>query len=120
MELTPEMVQLLVQGMLGQYMWLIIVIFVGILFRKYIESMIDGIMVFYGGDIDENDIVWINGRMGRVQKHGFFKTVVYMADTQAIMVIPNSRLKTLQIEKHLPNNNFANIKKKLEQNGPEK
>jgi hypothetical protein len=101
------------QFILGHYVWLGMVMFIGILLRKYIESAIDGVMVFFGSDINEEDIIFLNGRMGRITKHGLFKTKIYLPDTEAMLVIPNSKLRTMLLEKHLPNGSFADLRKNL-------
>ena len=102
-------VKTILTELIGQYGWVILVLFIVTLFKKYIEALVDGIMVFYGSDIDEDDIVFINGRVGRVTKHGWFKTKIFMKDNNSMMVIQNRRLPNILIEKYLPNNSLKKI-----------
>ena len=104
-----EQVQSMVSEMLGKYGWLFIVGVLTLLFRSTIEKLVAGMMVFMGNDYNEDDVVEVDGRPGRIVRVGIWTTTFFtynVVDGKIVggskMVIQNDKLKDLEIEKPLP------------------
>ena len=104
-----EQVQSMVSEMLGKYGWLFIVGVLTLLFRSTIEKLVSGWMVFMGNDYNEDDVVEVDGKPGRIVRCGIWSTTFFTYDVRdgiivggAKLVIQNDKLKDLKIEKPLP------------------
>ena len=104
-----EQVQSMVSEMLGKYGWLFIVGVLTLLFRSTIEKFVAGIMVFMGNDYNEDDVVEVDGKPGRIVRVGMWTTTFFTYDVRdgiivggAKLVVQNDKLKDLKIEKPLP------------------
>ena len=100
----------LVEGLIGQYGWLFLVGVITLIFQNTIREAVDGIMVFLGNDYNEDDVVEVDGEPGRIVRVGLWKTVFFIYHVVngqivggAKLVVANSKLKDLKIEKPLPN-----------------
>ena len=63
------------EGLLGSYGWMFLAGFAVMLFRSGIEGAVEGFKVFYGDDLNTDDVVIIDDRPARVVRVGFFKTI---------------------------------------------
>lgn len=90
--------------LIGDYGWMFIVAFAGIMFKDFVNNIFQGIAVMFGNNINADDILYISGRQARVVRVGLKKTIFYMTDRGTKMIVPNDRLKYLTIEKTLPRN----------------
>ena len=95
--------------MLGKYGWLFIVGVLTLLFRSTIEKFVAGLMVFMGNDYNEDDVVEVDGKPGRIVRVGMWTTTFFTYDVRdgiivggAKLVVQNDKLKDLKIEKPLP------------------
>ncbi len=95
--------------LLGKYGWLFIVGVLTLLFRSTIEKGVAGFMVFGGNDYNEDDVVEVDGRPGRIVRCGIWTTTFFLYDVVdgiivggSKLVIQNDKLKDLKIEKPLP------------------
>ena len=102
-------VQSMVSEMLGKYGWLFIVGVLTLFFRSTIEKFVAGLMVFMGNDYNEDDVVEVDGKPGRIVRVGIWTTTFFtynVVDGKIVggskMVIQNDKLKDLKIEKPLP------------------
>tara|TARA_B100000131_G_scaffold112273_1_gene109447 strand:- start:69 stop:473 length:405 start_codon:yes stop_codon:yes gene_type:complete len=102
-------VQSMVSEMLGKYGWLFIVGVLTLLFRSTIEKLVAGYMVFMGNDYNEDDVVEVDGKPGRIVRVGIWSTTFFTYDVRdgiivggAKLVVQNDKLKDLKIEKPLP------------------
>ena len=75
-------------------------------------------MVFLGNDYNEDDVVEVDGDPGRIVRVGLWKTVFFIyhvVDGQIVggskLVVANSKLKDLKIEKPLPNLDLSKYKR---------
>tara|TARA_B100000287_G_scaffold434951_1_gene501100 strand:- start:768 stop:1190 length:423 start_codon:yes stop_codon:yes gene_type:complete len=111
----PEL-QTAIEQLLGSYGWLILIAFLGILFKDAIHKAAEGLLVCVGKDFCNDDVLYISGRQARIVRVGFLKTIFYMTDRGTKMIVPNDRLKLLVIEKKLPlNGGFSYLYKGGEQ-----
>ena len=100
----------------GEYAWVIIIAFVALLFKSTIESTVAGFLVFIGNDYNDDDLVLLNGRPARIIRSGWWSTIFYIYNVEAIsengkekkiivggnkVVIDNTKLKDMLIEKPL-------------------
>ncbi len=106
--MDPEVQQKLTE-MLGNYSWIAIAGLALLLFRKTIETAIAGLMLFIGNDYNEDDVVEIDGKPGRIIRVGVWKTVFFVyhiVEGNIVsgdkLVVQNDKLKDLKISKPLP------------------
>ena len=104
-----EQVQSMVSEMIGKYGWLFIVGVLTLLFRQTIEKLVAGYMIFRGNDYNEDDVVEVDGKPGRIVRVGIWSTTFFTYDVRdgiivggAKLVVQNDKLKDLKIEKPLP------------------
>ena len=104
-----EQVQSMVSELLGKYGWLFIVGVLTLLFRSTIEKFVAGMMIFMGNDYNEDDVVEVDGKPGRIVRCGIWSTTFFTYDIRdgiivggAKLVVQNDKLKDLKIEKPLP------------------
>ena len=104
-----ESIQSQVSLLLGKYGWLFIVGVLTLLFRSTIEKLVAGMMVFMGNDYNEDDVVEVDGKPGRIVRCGIWSTTFFTYDVRegiivggSKLVVQNDKLKDLKIEKPLP------------------
>ena len=102
-------IQKQVTTLLGDYGWLFFVGIIMLLFRSTVENVVAGLMVFIGNDYDEDDVIELDGKPGRIVRVGIWKTVFFIyhvVDGNIVsgdkLVIQNDKLKELKISKPLP------------------
>jgi hypothetical protein len=98
------------QALVNEYSWLLVTGVALLLFQNTIAEIVDGIMVFLGNDYNEDDVVTVDGEPGRIVRVGMWKTVFFIYHIVngkivggSKLVVANSKLKDLKIEKPLPN-----------------
>ena len=92
------------QALIGKYSWMALGAFALLFFKETITSLVEGIQLMMGNDINPDDVIYISGRKSRVVRVGLRKTIFYMSDRGTKMIIPNTQLKALTIEKKLQQN----------------
>lgn len=105
-----------VGNLFGEYAWVMVIAFVALLFKSTIESTVAGFLVFIGNDYNDDDVVLLDGRPARIIRSGWWSTIFYIYDVEAIeedgkekkivvggkkVVIDNTKLKDMLIEKPL-------------------
>lgn len=108
-----------VKTLIGDYGWLFVAGFVGLMFQSTLKSLVSSFAVFCGGDYNTDDVVYVDGKPGRIIRVGYLKTVFFIYDVvdgQIIggskLVIQNERLAFLKIEKPLPQLDLTRFKSK--------
>ena len=102
-----------IESLIGNYGWMLIVGFAVLLFRSGIESAVEGFKVFYGNDLNTDDVITINGQPARVVRVGIFKTIFFVYEIGCAngkpyvkggskMAVQNDKLKDFEIKKPLP------------------
>ena len=96
------------QALISEYAWLFVLGFVLLLFKSSIEQGVAGLQVFVGSDYNEDDVVIVDGRPGRITRVGLTKTVFYLYTYRngtlvggTKMAVPNTSLSTMKSEKPL-------------------
>ena len=67
-----------IEALIGQYAWLLIAGFLFLIGRKSIESAIEAIKVFAGGDLNTDDVIIFDERPARVVRVGLWKTILFV------------------------------------------
>lgn len=101
--------------LIGEYGWMFLAGLVVLFFKTSIESLLSGLMVFVGNDYNNDDIIILDGRPGRIVRVNLWKTTFFLYNVKTNkegekhiasgtkVVIQNSELKNLRIEKPLAN-----------------
>ncbi len=96
------------QALISEWGWIAIVAFIMLLFKSSIENGVAGLQVFFGSDYDEDDVVIVDGRPGRITRVGLTKTVFYLYTYRSGVLVggtkiavSNTALKDMRIEKPL-------------------
>jgi len=96
--------------LINEYSWLLVTGGALLLFQNTITEAVDGIMIFLGNDYNEDDVVTVDGEPGRIVRVSLWKTVFFIYHIVggkivggSKLVVANSKLKDLKIEKPLPN-----------------
>ena len=104
-----EQVQGMVSEMIGKYGWLFLIGVLTLLFRSTIEKFVAGFFIFMGNDYNEDDVVEVDGKPGRIVRCGIWSTTFFSYDVRdgiivggSKLVVQNDKLKDLKIEKPLP------------------
>jgi len=94
--------------LISEYAWLFVLGFLLLLFKSSIENGVAGLQVFFGSDYDEDDVVIVDGRPGRITRVGLTKTVFYLYTYRSGVLVggtkiavPNTALREMRIEKPL-------------------
>ena len=95
--------------LIGKYGWLFLVGVLTLLFRGTIEKFVSGLFIFMGNDYNEDDVVEVDGKPGRIVRCGIWSTTFFTYDIVEViivggakLVIQNDKLKDIKIEKPLP------------------
>ena len=108
-------IQTYVSHILGEYGWVFLAAASILLFKTTIESSIAGLLVFVGNDYNNDDIIILDGRLGRIVRVSMWKTTFYLYTVRkdpggknfisggTKLVVENDKLKDLKIEKPLDN-----------------
>ena len=106
------------QDFVGKYSWLFIVGLVALMFKSSIEKFAAALFMFVGNDYKEDDVVYVDGKPGRIVRVGLTKTVFFIYDVVdgkvvggSKLVVQNERLAGLNIEKPLANLDLSRFKK---------
>ena len=104
-----DQIQNQVSFLIGKYGWLFIVGVVTLLFRSTIEKLVAGFIIFRGNDYNEDDVVEVDGKPGRIVRVGVWSTTFFTYDVRngiivggSKLVVQNDKLKDIKIEKPLP------------------
>ena len=102
-----------IEGLIGSYGWMFVTGILLLLFRSAIEGFVEGFKVFFGNDLNTDDVIAINGQPARVVRVGIFKTIFFVYEVGCAngkpyvkggskMAVQNDKLKDFQIKKPLP------------------
>jgi len=116
-----NVIQSNVSVLLGEYGWMFLAGLAVLFFKTTIESIIAGLMVFVGNDYNNDDIVILDGRPGRIVRVSIWKTTFYLYTIKkevdgkkfvsggTKLIVENDKLKDLKIEKPLGNFDLENL-----------
>ena len=75
-----DQLQTQAEGILGYIAYFLLSGIVLILAKSTLESMVESIKVFWGKDLNTDDVVILNGRPARVVRVGMWKTTFFAYD----------------------------------------
>ena len=78
--MNEEELQKQAEGLLGNWVWLLISGVAFLLFRSTLEGITEGLKVFLGKDLNTDDVVILDGRPARVIRVGIWKTTFFAYD----------------------------------------
>ena len=99
--------------LLGEYGWMFLAGLSILFFKTTIESLIAGLLVFVGNDYNNDDIVVLDGRLGRIVRVSMWKTTFYLYTLKKSqdgkrfisggthLIVENNKLKDLKLDKPL-------------------
>ena len=101
--------------LLGEYGWMFLAGLSILFFKTTIESLLAGLVVFVGNDYNNDDVIVLDGRPGRIVRVSMWKTTFYLYTLKkgpdgkrfvsggTKLIVENNKLKDLKIEKPLDN-----------------
>jgi len=117
--IQPQHIENIAKNLIGDYGWLFIAGLVILLFQSTIKKLVASIFVFAGNDYKTDDVVFVDGKPGRIIRVGLVKTVFFIYDVHegtilggSKLVIQNDNLGKLKIEKPLPQLDLSRFSKK--------
>ena len=78
--MNEEELQKQAEGFLGNWLWLFLSGIALLLFKSTIETIVEGLKVFIGKDLNTDDVVILDGRPARVIRVGVCKTTFFAYD----------------------------------------
>ena len=117
--ISQQVLESTAQDMTGKYVWLFLAGLVILIFKSSIEKLAASFFIFAGSDYKTDDVVYVDGKPGRIVRLGLTKTVFFIYDVVdgkvvggSKLVVQNERLAGLNIEKPLPNLDLSRFKSK--------
>ena len=121
---AAQQIENVIQGnisvLLGEYGWMFLAALAVLFFKTTIESTIAGLIIFIGNDYNNDDIVLLDGRPGRIVRVSMWKTVFYLYTIKkdsngkkyvsggTKLIVENDKLRDMKIEKPLDNFDLEN------------
>jgi hypothetical protein len=116
--ISQNVLEATAQDMTGKYVWMFLAGLVVLMFKSSIEKLAAALFMFIGSDYKEDDVVYVDGKPGRIVRVGLTKTVFFIYDvvdgkivSGNKLVVQNERLAGLNVEKPLPNLDLSRFKK---------
>ena len=116
--ISQNVLEATAQDMTGKYVWMFLAGLVILIFKSSIEKLAAALFMFIGSDYKEYDVVYFDGKPGRIVRVGLTKTVFFIYDvvdgkivSGNKLVVQNERLAGLNVEKPLPNLDLSRFKK---------
>ena len=116
--ISEKVLESTAQDITGKYAWLFLAGLTVLIFKSSIEKLAAALFIFVGNDYKEDDVVYVDGKPGRIVRVGFTKTVFFIYDVVdgkvvggSKLVVQNERLAGLNIEKPLANLDLSRFKK---------
>ena len=112
--------QQLAENAIGHYGWLLVAAFAALMAKDVLFNFIQGLLIFWGSSFTADEVLYISGRQARIVRVGVTSTPFFMSARQTKMIVPNSQLKELTVEKRLPENGGESYLPKGSEAGPMK
>jgi len=104
------------EAFVGAWLWVAVALFLVLLFRNFLQNVVEGISIQWGNEYEQDEVVWLhlNGdrRPARIARFGLARTRFYCYDVLekdgkatitggTLLTVPNSEVKGLRIERPL-------------------
>ena len=113
---SPETIikatETIITDLIGHYGWMFVAAIAILLFKNVVSNVLDGLIFMFGHDFDVDDIVYIGGeKKARIIRQTPTKTVFHLIETDRKLIVPNTALYNLRIEKVLPSSGDSKTNK---------
>ena len=95
--------------LVSEYAWMSIFLFAILFFKSTIENIVAGCFLNLGNEYNEDDIVILDGRVGRITRIGAIKVVFYLYSFRdgvitggTKLALENKEISSRNIERPLP------------------
>jgi hypothetical protein len=95
--------------LISEYAWMSIILFALLFFKSTIENVVAGCFLNLGNEYNEDDIVILDGRVGRITRIGAIKVVFYLYSFRdgvitggTKLALENKEISSRNIERPLP------------------
>lgn len=116
--IQPQQLTEAVRMLMSEYGWVFATGVVALLLQSSIRKFVASIFVFWGNDYKTDDVVYVDGKPGRIIRVGLTKTVFFIYDVVdgaivggSKLVVQNERLMNIKIEKPLPQLDLSRFNK---------
>ncbi len=101
--MDPNTIKQLIDSQMTTYLWWFLGAAAALWIKNIVENVVWAVSFVFSRDYNVDDEVLVGGtRKARIVRQTLTKTVFYMYDTNARLVIPNSEFYSLRCEKVLP------------------
>ena len=76
-QLDHAAIERMAEGAIGHYGWLIIAAFVTLLFKDILFNFAQGLMIYWGSSLENDEVLYISGRQARVIRMGVFSCTFF-------------------------------------------
>ena len=78
--ISQQVLESTAQDMTGKYVWMFVAGLIILMFKSSIEKLAAALFMFIGSDYKEDDVVYVDGKPGRIVRVGLTKTVFFIYD----------------------------------------
>ena len=83
----PQQIEDVVKHLIGDYGWMFVSGVIILLFQSSIKKLVASMFVFWGSDYKTDDVVFVDGKPGRIIRVGITKTVFFIYDVHEGKII---------------------------------
>lgn len=117
-EISIKGVEGIFKLLFAEHGWIFITGIFALVFQSSIKKLAASLFVFWGNDYKTDDVVYVDGKPGRIIRVGLTKTVFFIYDVVdgaivggSKLVVQNERLMNIKIEKPLPQLDLSRFNK---------
>ena len=95
--------------LISEYAWMSLILFALLFFKSTIENIVAGCFLNLGNEYNEDDIIILDGRVGRITRIGAIKVVFYLYSFRdgvitggTKLALENKEISSRNIERPLP------------------
>lgn len=98
-EKSVELLKSMVDSTVSNYFWWFIIAGTALFFKNLVESIVSGMMFYWGRDYNVDDEVVLQGnRKARIVRQTISKTTFYIYEGNRRLIVPNHDLPSMRIE----------------------
>lgn len=89
----------MVESTISDYFWWFVIAGTAIFCKNLIESIVSGLMFYYGKDYNVDDEVYLYGsKKARIVRQTIAKTTFYIYENNRKLIVQNNVIPSMQIE----------------------
>lgn len=98
-EKSIELLKSMVDSTISNYFWWFVIAGAALFFKNLVESIVSGMMFYWGRDYNVDDEVVLQGnRKARIVRQTISKTTFYIYEGNRRLIVPNHDLPSMRIE----------------------